>query len=133
MGKLHYLTALLLIILLAIASGWIFESIEKNPIGKKEKARHDPDYFLKNFTATTMNDKGKLAYIVKAEHLEHFPDNNSMVLQQPNISFYKKNTLNWTAQSNKAIVLESDDTINLSGSVSLNQVNDKNINSISLI
>ena len=62
MGKLHYLTALLLIILLAIVSGWIFESIDKSPVLTKEKLRHDPDYFLKNFTATTMDNKGKPAY-----------------------------------------------------------------------
>ena len=46
MGKLHYLTVLVLIILLAIASGWIFDSIDKTPVLTKEKLRHDPDYFL---------------------------------------------------------------------------------------
>lgn len=131
MGKLYYLTALLLIILLAIASGWIFETIEKSPIGKKEKARHNPDYFLKNFTATTMDEEGKLAYKIKAEHLEHFPDNNSMVLQQPIFSFYEKELINWTAQSDNAIILESDEIINLSGNVVLNQIDEKNPISLS--
>lgn len=81
MTKLHYLTALLLITFLAIISGWVFESIEKHPILTKEKPRHDPDYFLKNFTATTMDSKGKPAYQVKAMHLKHYPDDGSMELQ----------------------------------------------------
>ena len=91
MSRLHYLTALLIVILLAIASGRIFESFEKSPILTKEKARHDPDYFLHNFTATTMNAKGMPAYKVTAEHLEHYPDDNSMKLQTPFISFYENN------------------------------------------
>lgn len=122
MGKLHYLTALLIIILLAIASGWIFESIDKSPIRKNEKLRHDPDYFLKGFTSTTMDNSGKPAYQVKAELLQHYPDDDSMVLQQPFFSFYENNIKNWTAQSNEAIVLQKSDNIHLNGGVVLNQI-----------
>lgn len=127
MGKLHYLTALLLIILLAIASGWIFESIDKSPILTKEKLRHDPDYFLKNFTATTMDNKGKPAYQIKAQHLEHYPDDDSMKLQQPLFSFYKNNIKTWTAQANEALIIQNNEKIYLTGQVILKKVSpDKN-------
>ena len=122
MGKLHYLTALLLIILLAVVSGWIFDSIEKSPILTKEKVRHDPDYFLKNFTSTTMDDTGKPAYQVKAHHLEHYPDDDSMKLQQPLFSFYKDKTKTWTAQANEALVLNNSEIIHLKGEVVLRKV-----------
>ena len=122
MGKLHYLTALLLIILLAVVSGWIFESIDNNPIRTKEKVRHEPDYFLKNFTAMTMDEMGKPAYQVKANHLEHYPDDGSMKLQQPIFSFYKDNTKIWTAQANEALVLRNNEIIHLTGEVVLNKV-----------
>lgn len=122
MGKLHYLTALLLIILLAVVSGWIFDSIEKSPILTKEKVRHDPDYFLKNFTSTTMDDTGKPAYQVKAHHLEHYPDDDSMKLQQPLFSFYKDKTKIWTAQANEALVLNNSEIIHLKGDVVLRKV-----------
>lgn len=128
MGKLHYLTVLLLIILLAIVSGWIFESIEKSPILTKEKTRHDPDYFLKNFTATTMNRKGKPAYQVKAQHLEHYPDDDSMKLQHPLFSFYKNNIKTWTAQANEVLIIQNNEKIYLTGQVILKKVSpDKNI------
>lgn len=122
MGKLHYLTALLLIVLLAVVSGWIFDSIEEIPGTTKEKVRHTPDYFLKNFTATTMNDKGKTAYQVKARHLEHYPDDDSMKLQQPLFSFYSNNKKIWTAQANRAQILNSNEIIHLSGNVILKQI-----------
>lgn len=126
MGRLHYFTALLLIVLLAIVSGWIFESIDKSPITNKEKLRHVPDYFLKNFTATTMDNTGKPAYQVKAQHLEHYQDDDSMKLQQPFITFYKDNKKIWTAQSNEALILKNGKIIHLNGSVVLNQVLENN-------
>lgn len=122
MGKLHYLTALLLIILLAVVSGWIFESIEKIPILTKEKLRHEPDYFLKNFTSTTMDATGNPAYQVKANHLEHYPDDDSTKLQQAKFSFFKDHTKLWTVQANEALVLKNSEKILLSGNVILNQV-----------
>jgi len=130
MGKLHYFTALLLIILLAIASGWIFESIENNPILTKEKPRHIPDYFLKNFTSTTMNNRGDIAYKVKAKQLEHYPDDGSMKLLQPIFSFYENNIKIWTAQANEALILQNNEKIHLKGNVILQQILSSNKNSI---
>ncbi len=122
MGKLHYLTALLLIILLAIASGWVFESIEQSPKQSKEKLRHTPDYFLKNFTSTTMNKSGKIAYKVQAVLLEHYPDTDSMDLQQTFFTFYEKNNKAWTVKANKALILQKNKQIHLSGNVILKQI-----------
>ena len=127
MGKLQYLTILILIILLAIVSGWVFESIDKVPILTKEKLRHDPDYFLKNFTATTMDKTGKPAYQIKAHHLEHYPDDGSMKLQQPLFSFYNNNIKTWTAQANEALIIQNNEKIHLTGQVILKKVSpDKN-------
>lgn len=129
MTKLHYLTALLLISFLAIISGWVFESIEKHPILTKEKPRHDPDYFLKNFTATSMNNRGKPDYQVKAKYLKHYPDDDSMELQQPLFSFYNNNIKTWTAQANEAHVTKDSKKINLKGNVILNQIKSSDKNS----
>ena len=122
MGKLHYFTALLLVVLLAVVSGWIFESIEKSPILTKEKLRHDPDYYLKNFTSTTMDATGNPAYQVKANHLEHYPDDDSTKLQQAKFSFFKEHAKIWTVQANEALVLKNGEKILLTGNVILNQI-----------
>jgi len=126
MSKLHYFTALLLIVLLAVASGWLFESMETNPIAEKEEIRHDPDYFLENFTATTMDTNGNPAYKIESSYLEHFPDDDSMALQNPFISFYENNIKIWTVQSKQAFIFEDGDKIEFEGQVELNQL--KNIN-----
>lgn len=133
MGKLHYFTVLLLIILLAVVSGWVFESIDHKPIFTKEKLRHDPDYFLKNFTATTIDKTGKPAYKIKAQYLEHFPDDDSMMLQYPLFSFYENNIKIWTAQANEAHILKNNEKIHLSGKVVLRQISsNKNLSAMIL-
>ena len=121
MGKLHYLTVLLLIILLAIASGWIFDSFDKKTVVDSEELRHNPDYFLHNFSASVMNKKGKLAYQVKSVHLEHFPDDDTMQLKKPVFTFYTDNQISWIAQSDDALIYQQDKKIKLSGHVILQE------------
>ena len=133
MEKLHYFTALLLIVMLAVISGWLFSSIEKNPYIAKEPLRHDPDYFLQNFTATTMDAKGSPAYQVKAAYLEHYPDNNSIEMQYPLFTFYEKNIKSWTVQANEALVMQDSEIIQLKGSVILNQIISPNKNGMPII
>lgn len=125
MSKLHYLTALLFIILLAIASTWVFESIKKKPVLNDEILRHDPDYFLENFTATTTDIKGKLAYKVTGIHLEHYPDDNSMKLKQAVFSFYEDERISWTVRANEALIFQENQKIYLSGNVIMDQFPNK--------
>ena len=125
MGKLHYFTILVLIILLAIASGSIFNSMDKIPVQAEKTPRHVPDYFLQNFTATTMNKQGSPDYKVTASSLDHFPDDDSMKLQQPVFSFYENKQQTWSAQANEAVILQRQNIILLTGDVILKQVSVK--------
>ncbi|MFK5913269.1 MAG: LPS export ABC transporter periplasmic protein LptC [Woeseiaceae bacterium] len=125
MEKLRYITALLLIILLTIVVARIFKSIDESPTATKEKTHHTPDYFLKNFTSTTMDETGKPSYKVKAAYLEHFPDNDSMKLEYPLFSFYENNIKTWTVKADEALLFNKDEVIKLKGNVLLNKINTK--------
>jgi len=122
MSKLYYLTVLLLIILLAIASSWFFETIKDNQEQPEEIVSHDPDYFLENFTATSRNIKGEITYKVVAIHLEHYPDDNSMKLQKPIFSFYDDNIKTWDAVADEAIIFQETQVIHLNGHAILKQL-----------
>jgi len=125
MSKLHYLTALLFIIFLAIASTWVFESIKNSPILNDEVPRHVPDYFLENFTATTTNIEGKLAYKVSGLHLEHYPDDNSLKLTQAIFSLYEDERISWTVRANEALIFQDSQKVYLSGNVAMDQFPNK--------
>jgi lipopolysaccharide export system protein LptC len=87
-----------------------------------EAQRHTPDYFLQNFTATTMNKQGQPAYKVTSVHMDHFPDDDSMKLQQPVFTFYENNIQTWSAQATEAIILQDEKKIHLNGDVILQQL-----------
>ena len=50
--------------------------------------RHDPDYYIENFTATGMDEKGERAYVLQAERMAHFPDDDTALLDNPHIIQY---------------------------------------------
>jgi len=48
---------------------------------------HDPDYYIQNFTATGRDEAGVI-YVLKAERLVHFPDDNTSLLDVPHLVQY---------------------------------------------
>ena len=53
------------------------------------KSRHDPDYYIENFTAVGMDEKGKRKYILEAERLVHYPDDDTALLDNPHLIQYE--------------------------------------------
>jgi lipopolysaccharide export system protein LptC len=47
--------------------------------------RHDPDYFVANFTTTTYNKDGAPESILSAKKMMHFPDDDSTDLTAPRV------------------------------------------------
>lgn len=47
--------------------------------------RHDPDYFVANFTTTTYNKDGATESILSAKKMLHFPDDDSTDLMAPRV------------------------------------------------
>ncbi len=123
MGRLHYFILLLLVILLAIISGWIFDSFDKKESGSKQTRQHVPDYFLREFEATSMNSKGEPAYRTMATLLQHYPDDNSMQLQQPRFWLYQKKQPAWYATALQATDYPQRGELQLAGKVQLRQLN----------
>lgn len=51
--------------------------------------RHDPDYYVDNFTVRRFDPKGLLQHTLKAEHMVHFADDDSTEVKQPDLTFHK--------------------------------------------
>ncbi len=47
--------------------------------------RHDPDYLVSNFTATTYNNAGKPESVLAAARMIHYPDDDSTELIEPRL------------------------------------------------
>ncbi|MBC7787874.1 MAG: LPS export ABC transporter periplasmic protein LptC [Methylophilaceae bacterium] len=77
--------------MLALVTFWINQAVEKSSPKSDGSNRHDRDYVLNNFYTTKTDLMGNLHYILAATEMEHFPDDDSTVLQRPRFTQYAIN------------------------------------------
>lgn len=71
---------------LGLLSLWLqYGIIEEQPIAEDTPERHDPDYYIENFTAVGMDKDGRRRYILEAERMVHYPDDDTALLDSPHI------------------------------------------------
>jgi len=63
--------------------------IEDQPVAQDFDQRHDPDYYIENFTATGMDKNGQRRFVIEAERMAHFPDDDSALLDNPHVIEYE--------------------------------------------
>lgn len=52
--------------------------------------RHDPDYYILNFIATGLDKNGQRRYVIKADRMAHFPDDDTAVFDKPHVIQYRE-------------------------------------------
>ena len=82
---------LMLAAMLALLTFWINQAVEKNGPKTDGSNRHDHDYIVNNFHTTKTDLLGNLHYVLAATEMEHFPDDDSTVLQRPRFTQYSIN------------------------------------------
>ena len=63
--------------------------IEDEPELQDFKNRHDPDYYIENFVATGLDKNGQRRFVIKAERMAHFPDDDTALFDKPHIIQYE--------------------------------------------
>lgn len=80
---------LLLAGLLAGMSYWL-ELASRAPTTTNDgKARHDPDFIVKNFEVRRFDPQGTLQHTVVADLMRHYPDDDSTVVLSPRITYHR--------------------------------------------
>ncbi len=79
-----------LLLLLALLTFWLDRMVQV-PMPKKDgSSRHDPDYWVENFTATRMGLDGMPLHVLVAGKMLHYPDDDSTYLTRPHLTQYAK-------------------------------------------
>ncbi len=68
---------------MAFITFWIYQTVNEDSNKIDGSNRHDPDYTMNNFVTTQMDEAGKLRYILAANEMVHYPDDDSTLLQHP--------------------------------------------------
>jgi len=76
---------LLLILVLAAASLWLERAVQAPEHDKSGKTRHDPDFVAEEFGITKIGVAGKPEYILSAERMLHYPDDESTSIVAPRL------------------------------------------------
>ena len=63
--------------------------IEEEPEERNYDQRHDPDYYIENFTATGLDKNGQRRFVIEAERMAHFPDDDTALLDYPHVIEYE--------------------------------------------
>ncbi len=104
-----------------LLSNWLSRQAEDEQARSEQVRRHIPDYFLNDFTATTMGPTGQPEYRLSAERMEHYPDTDTSELTKPQMVFYRTGERNWHARANRGRVGPGGEVVYLSGNVEIHQ------------
>ncbi len=82
---------LAILLALVVAGGlWLqLESQDEQPVTVVAESRHDPDYYIENFIRTGMDAQGNPSYVLRAERLIHYPDDDTALLDKPHLTQFK--------------------------------------------
>lgn len=109
---------LLIFLVLALLSWWFQNFLQETPDITQQKEAHFPDYFMENFTTTSMDKQGQAVYILSAKRAEHFADDDSSVIYEPHILFKDING-DWSISAQKAHISTEKNIIHLYQNVTI--------------
>ncbi|MEJ2508177.1 MAG: LPS export ABC transporter periplasmic protein LptC [Gammaproteobacteria bacterium] len=116
MGRTQYI---LLAVVLALAgfSVWMLNVVNVPKPGAPPGPRHIPDYYLDDFTATAMGTDGKPLYRLKADHLDHYQDNDLKVITHLHLQWFRPGLPDWTVDADEGRILNHNRLVLLQGRV----------------
>jgi lipopolysaccharide export system protein LptC len=113
-----WLTALA-VVLLSVLSWWLLQRLEVDEQAGKAALVHEPDYYLDGMTRTTTGADGSLRNILRATHVEHFPDDDSTELASPHLEIYNGKPEPWHVIAERGWVSSGSDVVLLHGEVEI--------------
>ena len=108
---------LILLAALAALSFWL-ERVVDLPEGRRDgKLRHDPDSIVEHFMVRRMNTEGVLQYRLHSPYMEHYADDDSSLIKQPRLVYYRPDAPDMTLSGEQALVTEEGDKVYIWGNV----------------
>lgn len=74
---------------LAALTWWLAQTVELPPEDMTGRFRHDPDAMVDHFSVRKFDTQGILQYVLTADHLSHYPDDQSSDVTGPRLSFLR--------------------------------------------
>ncbi len=115
--NLRLLIITLLVALVVIGNNWLSVQREEASRGAETTAPHVPDYFLRNFAATTMGPGGTPDHRLEAAYMVHYGDDDTMELKEPRLTLNPRDPAAWQIDAAQGQVSDNGARLELSGGV----------------
>lgn len=115
----------IVLVILAAGSVWLLNYLAGEKSTTTDALRHEPDYFMENFTTLSMERDGTPKNKLYAEYMAHYPDDNTTELLKPLLEVFRPNELPVNIIADKGWVTADNEVILLSGNVKLWQDNEE--------
>jgi len=115
---------LFMLIILLIIGSWAWWHNQQQPRVKTQDtvtSTYQLDYFVEDFSVTTMTPKGKPARTLTAVKMEHFRDTEITQLEKPFFRIYNQAASVWEVIAEKGELSADGETLLLSGRVEIDR------------
>jgi lipopolysaccharide export system protein LptC len=115
--RVSSLFPLLLLLALAAASLWLERAVQAPEYDKSGKTRHDPDFIAEDFGITKIGANGKPEYILSAERMQHYPDDESTSVVAPRLVQRHDNANPVVIRADRGLIAKNGEEASFYGSV----------------
>ena len=111
-------SALLPPLMLLAAAYWLNQVVQ--PLASPDrKQRHDADFIVTKFSATTLNEQGTPRFKIAAQQMLHFPDDDSTQLDAPQLTLLSADRPSLYATASKGTISGKGDEVFLRDEVKI--------------
>ncbi len=95
---------ILLMALMALATYWLARSTPSlTPPGAAAPVSSEPDYFMRRFGVKSFDAQGRMKSEMRGEQAHHYPDTDTLDIEQPRILVYNAQGQRTVASAKKAL------------------------------
>lgn len=101
---------------LALGSWWLVRNAPKpKSAPAATPVRHEPDYFMRDFAVKTFDGTGRLQSVVQGAEVRHYPDTDTLEIDQPRLRSVSAEGRVTTASAQRAITNADGSQVQLFG------------------
>ena len=112
----HSLFPVIVLTLLAGVSVWLDRVTQQGPVAKTDTSRHEADFTADKITLHRFDPTGKVQYILVADSMVHYADDESSELKNPRLNYLNRPEPVWV-ESRFATVNKDGSTVVLTDQV----------------
>ena len=115
--RARHLKMMLLLFVATVASTWALYRLDLTSSVAEMVTTSAPDYFMEDFTTTSMDENGMPDYTLHAIYMAHYPANDTTEVLKPNMEVYRTGRPPLRVMADKGWLTAGNEVVLLSGNV----------------